>query len=264
MERIMPIMKNSFTGLLLSFQFFTSLPIRRQLPINQKTVTSMYMMMPLLGVLMGCSVSLLYTLNIHFVDVSNVLLAILVVVAGIVMTGGLHLDGWIDMGDAFFSYQNKEKRLEILEDPRVGAFGAISLVVLLLLKIGFIYEFLNRDSEDVLFYFLSIPFISRLALLIYFVATHTVKEKGLAAYFKSQVNHRTIWIALILYAFLYSILTYFFIGLNGIILIGCMLLFVFLYRKWTINNFGGMTGDLVGALYEGTEVFLWGIILLFI
>lgn len=245
----------------MSLQFFTSFPIRQQLPMNRKTITAMYSLMPLLGCLMGCTISLLQVINEQYLQVSNLLFAILVVIAGIVMTGGLHLDGWIDMGDAYFSYQDKEKRLEILEDSRVGAFGAISLVVLLLLKIGFIFEALGKESVNLHFYFLAIPFLSRIALLVYFAATHTVKEKGLAAYFKSQVNPTRLWTALIIYTLLFSMLTYYFIGMIGLILVGCMLLFVLLYRRWTLKNFGGMTGDLVGALYEGTEVFLWGMLL---
>lgn len=257
-------MKNSFTGFLLTFQFFTSLPVHKQLPMNQKTVTAMYYMMPVLGGGIGIILTTLNVLNNHYLHFSDLLLAILVVVAGIVMTGGLHLDGWIDMGDAYFSYQDKEKRLEILEDPRVGAFGAISLVVLIVLKIGFIFEILNKENQNVGFYLLAIPFLSRLAILMYFITTNTVKEKGLAAYFKAQVNPKPIWTALVIYTLVFSMITYNFIGIYGIVLVGCMLLFVLIYRKWTIKNFGGMTGDLLGALYEGTEVFLWGIILLFI
>ncbi|MDN4493260.1 adenosylcobinamide-GDP ribazoletransferase [Ureibacillus aquaedulcis] len=257
-------MKNSITGFLLAFQFFSSLPIRKQLPMNQQTVTIMYIMLPFLGLLMGGSLILLNLINEQYFQVSVLLFAILVVVAGIVMTGGLHLDGWIDMGDAYFSYQNQERRLEILEDSRVGAFGAICLVVLLLLKTGFIYELLQNHPRNISFYFITIPFLSRLALLFYFIITHTVKEKGLAAFFKSNVNHTIIWSALIIYTLLFTILSYISIGLDGIILVGCMLLFVVLYRIWTIKNFGGMTGDLLGALNEGTELFLWGILLLFI
>lgn len=257
----MLILKNGFIGFLLSLQFFTSLPIHKQLPMSKKTVTAMYIMLPILGILMGTTLYILNVINDQYLQVSNLLLAILLVVAGIVMTGGLHLDGWIDMGDAYFSYQDQKRRLEILEDSRVGAFGAISLVVLLLLKIGFIFEFINSENLNTSNYFLAIPFLSRLALMIYFVTTHTVKEKGLAAYFKSQVNSKGIWIALLLYALLFSSLTYYFIGLTGLILALCMVLFVLIYRKWTIKNFGGMTGDLAGALYEGTEVFLWGVLL---
>ncbi|MFC7684672.1 adenosylcobinamide-GDP ribazoletransferase [Ureibacillus sp. GCM10028918] len=257
-------MKNSMIGLLLSFQFFSSLPIRKQLPMNQQSVTAMYTMLPFLGILMGCSLYILYMINEQYFHVSTLLFAILVVVAGIVMTGGLHLDGWIDMGDAYFSYQDQAKRLAILEDSRVGAFGAISLVVMLLLKIGFTYELLQKEPQNMFLYFLAIPFLSRLALLVYFVTTHTVKEKGLASYFKSQVNPARLWTALILYTLVFNSYTYYVMGFKGMILVGCMLLFVLLYRKWTIKNFGGMTGDLLGALNEGTEVFLWGILLLFI
>lgn len=257
-------MKNSFIGFLLTFQFFTSLPVHKQLPMNQKTVTAMYFMMPVLGGGMGITLTTLNVLNNHYLHFSDLLLAILIVVAGIVMTGGLHLDGWIDMGDAYFSYQDKEKRLEILEDPRVGAFGAICLAVLIVLKIGFIFEILNKENRNVGFYLLAIPFLSRLAILMYFITTNPVKEKGLAAYFKAQVNPKPIWTALVIYTLVFSMITYNFIGIYGIVLVGCMLLFVLIYRKWTSKNFGGMTGDLLGALYEGTEVFLWGIILLFI
>lgn len=263
-NRKVHILKNNLIGFLLSFQFFSSLPIRKQLPMNSQTVTTMYIMLPILGILMGCSLNIMHLVDEQFLQVSDLLFAILVVVAGIVMTGGLHLDGWIDMGDAYFSYQGQDKRLEILEDSRVGAFGAICLVVLLLLKIGFIFELLQNETRNISFYFLAIPFLSRLALLVYFATTDTVKDSGLAAYFKSSVNPTKVLSAIIIYILLFTLLTYLMVGLNAIFLIGCMLLFVFLYRKWTIRNFGGMTGDLLGALNEGTEVFLWGILLLFI
>ncbi|QCR32895.1 adenosylcobinamide-GDP ribazoletransferase [Lysinibacillus sp. SGAir0095] len=254
-------MKNTFIGFLLTFQFFSSLPIRMELPMNKKTVTAMYSMLPVLGLLMGSTISILYILNEDYLLISDLLFAILVVVAGIIMTGGLHLDGWIDTGDAYFSYQNQEKRLEILEDPRVGAFGAINLVVLLLLKIGFVFELLHKDSPNIIFYFIAVPFLSRLALQVYFITTNTVKEKGLAVYFKAQVTPKWIWITLLIYLLSFSILTFSFIGMFGFILAIGMLLFVFIFRKWTIKNFGGMTGDLIGALYEGIEVFLWGMLL---
>lgn len=257
----MPILKNTFIGFLLSFQFFSSLPIRKQLTMNKKTVTAMYAMLPLLGLLMGSAISILYILNKDFLQVSHLLFAILVVVAGIIMTGGLHLDGWIDMADAYFSYQDQGKRLEILEDSRVGAFGAINLVVLLLLKIGFVFELLHKNSPDIIFYFIAVPFLSRLAIQVYFITTHTVKDKGLAVYFKAHVNPKWIWITLLIYLLSFTILSYYFIGLLGFILAVFMLSFVYLFRKWTIKNFGGMTGDLIGALYEGIEVFLWGMLL---
>ncbi|MFP3918984.1 adenosylcobinamide-GDP ribazoletransferase [Lysinibacillus telephonicus] len=255
-------MKNSLNGLLLSFQFFTSLPIQKQLPMNKKSVTAMYVTMPILGLLMGSTIAIIIFINEHFLQFSSLLLAVCIVVANIVMTGGLHLDGWMDMGDAYFSYQAKERRLEILEDSRIGAFGAISLVVLVLLKIAFIYEVLNKLESVSYLFFICIPFLSRIAVLIYFLSTGPVKEKGLAAYFKAQVIHRRVWISIAIYILLLILASYFFSTSCLLILFGAMLFFIYLYRQWTNRNFGGMTGDLIGALYEGAELFLWGILLL--
>ncbi|RHW38543.1 adenosylcobinamide-GDP ribazoletransferase [Lysinibacillus yapensis] len=254
-------MKNALIGLLLSFQFFTTIPLSKSFHMTPKSITAMYYMMPVLGLLMGFTLVLLNEINLDYLQVSPLLFSILVVIAGIVMTGGLHLDGWIDMGDAYFSYQDRARRLEILEDSRIGAFGAIFLVVLLLLKIGLIYEALHRFSFSINFYFMAIPFLSRLALLIYFLTMNPAKEKGLATYFKEKVIPKEVWSSLAIYTVMFCCAAYFFVGLAGIFLFGCMLFFVILYRKWTIKNFGGMSGDLVGALYEGTEVFLWGMLL---
>ncbi|SOC20970.1 cobalamin-5'-phosphate synthase [Ureibacillus xyleni] len=255
-------MKNSLIGLLLAFQFFTSIPVRKQLPMNRQTVTSMYFLMPVIGVLMGGTSVLIVILNESYFQFSGLFLAIILVVANIVMTGGLHLDGWIDLGDAFFSYQDQKRRLEILDDSRVGAFGAICLVVLLLLKVAFLYEFFLRAVENHLIYFVVIPFISRLSILIYFLTMKNVKQTGLAAYFKSQVNHKQVWFGICLYS-IFLVFTSTSMS-NIFLLFFSMIVVVFFYRYWTLKNFGGMTGDLMGALYEGVELVLWGILLLFI
>lgn len=257
-------MKNIVVGLLLSIQFFTSISIRKQLPMNSLTVTAMYKMMPIISLFMGFTITLLIFVNGEFFHSSILLLAVFIIVANIVMTGGLHLDGWIDMSDAFFSYQDQKRRLEILSDSRVGAFGAISLVVMVLLKVTFVYEVLFQDVKQSILYFIVIPFLSRIAMLLYFLTMNNVKESGLAAYFKSQVNQKEVWFWISIYCLLFFIATYYFKNWIFIILYIFMLLFLLLYRKWTNKHFGGMTGDLLGALYEGTELFLWGILLLFI
>lgn len=257
-------MKNSLIGLLLTFQFFTSIPVRKQLTMDRQTVTSMYALMPVMGVLMGCTNLLIVYLNGSYFHFSPLFLAIILVVANIVMTGGLHLDGWIDLGDAFFSYQDQKRRLEILEDSRVGAFGAICLVVLLLLKVAFLYELFNRDLENHLVYFVVIPFLGRISILIYFLTMKNVKQTGLAAYFKSQVINKHVWTAIVIYTILLvAIFTYFSMPLVFILYLS-MIGVIAIYRIWTLKNFGGMTGDLMGALYEGMELILWGILLLFI
>ena len=56
------------------------------------------------------------------------------------------MDGFIDLSDAFFSYKDRAKRLEILDDPRVGAFGVMAVVFLVVGKIIIVAEVLSFDS----------------------------------------------------------------------------------------------------------------------
>jgi len=60
--------------------------------------------------------------------------AVVVVVADLVLTGGLHFDGLADAGDGLLAPLTKERRLQAMSDPAVGAFGALSVVAVLLLR----------------------------------------------------------------------------------------------------------------------------------
>lgn len=176
----------------------------------------------------------------------------------VILTGGLHLDGFIDMGDAYFSYRNIEKRHEILADPRIGAFGAMSLVFFILAKFIVYYEILLTDSMAI-YWLLLIPFLSRIGMAVYLVQTPTSKESGIGAFFKSNLYLKGFaWIVSallvgggILFAWWSGHL---FIVL---ILIAVTLGATILYRNWTIKNFNGSSGDLYGAFIEGMELILW-------
>lgn len=255
-------MKNVVTGVLLCLQFFTSIPVKKQLPLTAKSVTAMYASMPLLGLLIGIASICIIQINDYYFHFSTLLLTIFIIIATIMITGGLHVDGLIDTGDAFFSYKDQQKRLEILDDPRVGAFGVLTIICALFLKVGFIYEALSRDVH--LLYFIAIPILARLAMLYYFATMKTAKTSGLAAYFKGLVNVKQLIIICTSFLFvLFGVFIY--IGQwNIVALVLFMLVIIVLYRHWTMKNFGGMTGDLLGALYEGTEILLWGMLLLFI
>ncbi|MER1986143.1 MAG: adenosylcobinamide-GDP ribazoletransferase [Solibacillus sp.] len=252
-------MKNSSIGLLLAWQFFSVLPIKRQLPMTKVTVTWMFSLLPVIGLCMGAVCAAIYE-ALQWADVTPLFTAILLVMAMIALTGGLHLDGWVDMSDAYFSYGDKEKRVAILDDPRIGAFGAMSLVCLLLLKIGALYEVLMQQAE-LLPFLLCIPFLSRIAIQLFFSATPLSKQTGLGAYFKSHVVRNKLLTLVGIYCVaLVGIASYFALW-SLVVLLVAVGLGVFFYKRWVLRNFGGMSGDLMGALCEGMEVVLWIIVL---
>ncbi|MCM3744211.1 adenosylcobinamide-GDP ribazoletransferase [Sporosarcina luteola] len=250
-------------GFLLALQFFTSIPIRKELPMERKDVTGMYISLPFVGWLIGLA---MYGVAVLFVDVigtGSLLAAVLVVVAGIALTGGLHMDGFADTGDAFFSYRDRVKRLEILDDPRIGAFGAMSLILLIVVKIALVEELIQRNF-GLLPLLIAVPFLARAGMNVYFSTTRLAKEKGIAHFFKGKLSAgrlmawsiiAAIAVAVALGFVLHSIIV-------PVVLAIVAAAAVFLFRSWSLKHFGGVSGDLCGAFIEGAEVLLWLVIII--
>lgn len=227
--------------------------------MNAKSATIMYGAIPLIGLGIGALQAIFLTVNDTYFSLSPLFTAILMVVIHFLATGGLHMDGVVDTGDAYFSYRDQKKRLEILDDPRIGAFGAMTLVLFVILKIGILYELLLRGIP--FHYIILVPFISRQAVILVFITTNPSKETGIASYFKKTVNEQTL---------LWMTITYFIVILalaitlqNWILLILCGVLLAFtgVYRSWAKRNFGGISGDLLGAIFEWAELVLWFVLL---
>src|SRR3954463_15325560 len=148
-------------GLIMSIQFFTSIPIPYEVPMDRVHIEKAIKTFPLLGLLQGIFyASLLYVFT-NWTPFSPLAAAFTVWLSIIILTGGLHLDGWMDASDAFFSYRDQVKRLEIMKDPRIGAFGVFSVMVLLSARFLFIYEITLQAVEATYFLILSIPFFGK-------------------------------------------------------------------------------------------------------
>lgn len=241
-------------SILLALQFFTSLPVRKELPLGKKEVSGMYMALPLVGGGIGL---LLAGVAYLVSDLNSFLAAVFILLAGLMATGGLHADGFADLGDAFFSYQEREKRLTIMEDPRLGAFGTLSLLLLLSLKIGLIIEIIGLEHGWALL--VAVPVLSRSAMVMYFTMTKTAKQSGLAHFFQQHFLKKRMQLAAVLISLsAVAVLGAFYQSLAAVlVLIITVVAAVLLYRRWTSKHFGGVTGDLCGAFIEGMEVLLW-------
>jgi adenosylcobinamide-GDP ribazoletransferase len=258
-------MKSTLFGLIMNLQFFTSIPIRKEVQITQKNLERAIQTFPLLGWLQGSIYAgLLYSL-LHWTSFSQQAIAFALWLCMIVLTGGIHLDGWIDCSDAFFSYRDKEKRLEIMKDPRTGAFGVISVIVLLGARFLFIYEIIMKIEVLSYILIIFIPFFGKILMGMVVTLVPPAKEEGLGYLFQQSCKRTTLWI----YPFYIAvglILLWIWQG-ESINMVICMLsatFFSFLFlRKKVMNWFGGITGDVVGASTEGVEGCLWMIVWLF-
>ncbi|MEM7287190.1 MAG: adenosylcobinamide-GDP ribazoletransferase [Actinomycetota bacterium] len=172
---------------------------------------------------------------------SVALVAAMVVVADLVLTGGLHLDGLADAGDGLLPHADRDRRLEIMRTPEVGAFGVAVVVAVLLVR------FAALTSISVGLWTLVAPWaVARTAAGAAMRAVPYARAEGLAASFveDSGPSFRITDALLVAAAFVLAG------AVNGAIGVGAV--FVALstfatFLAFAIRRLGGFTGDVLGA-----------------
>ncbi|GLB60952.1 adenosylcobinamide-GDP ribazoletransferase [Cytobacillus sp. NCCP-133] len=249
-------------GLLINLQFFTSIPIPIAMPMDKIHLEKAIKTFPLAGLIQGGIYAFILYAFLEWTPFSVLTAAFAVWLAGIILTGGIHLDGWMDASDAFFSYRDQEKRLEIMSDPRVGAFGVMSIIVLLSVRFLFIYEIVLLSQSATYFLITLIPFLSKMVMGVLLINIQAAKKEGLGSLFQQAATKTTLFI----YPFFLLLIAAaaLFTGAQATLgflamTVFSVLFFLFISKK-VIAWFGGMTGDILGASVEGMEVFLWMIV----
>lgn len=250
--------KERLDGFLLALQFFTIVPVNKQLPLDERRIKKTIQSVPFIGIGIGLFLIVLLLLNELILQLPTTILALLVLTVPIVVTGGIHLDGWMDACDAFFSYRDQQKRLEIMDDPRTGSFAVLAVLFLLLWRYVFIFETLKHASMATLI-IVCIYYFARLAMCYVFVFGKLAKQKGLAAFFKQGLERKdmsfhAIGALILLCIFAFVELRMAFIA---IILLLVATGFALISRSFIEKQFGGITGDTLGATVEGGETILW-------
>lgn len=237
-------------------QFFTIVPLHRTLPMERAERKAVLHLLPLLGVAKGCIYAGTFWMLLEWSPFSALSAAFLVWLLPIALTGGLHLDGWMDWADAHFSFRDKEKRLAILKDPHMGAFGVLALVLLLAAKFLFIYETVRAGSAYT-YSIVLIPFFAQAltGLLLQYVLP--AKEEGLAAFFQQG---RSASLPFVYGCFFLAVVLVYALHPMFWVMAGASLIYFIWIKGAMKKEFGGMTGDLLGASQEGAELLLWMIV----
>lgn len=231
-----------------AIQFLTIIPVsKKYLPTPQELAKST-IFFPFVGIVIG---SFLVLTNEFFsIFFSNIVVSCLVLICGIVITCGFHLDGLVDTFDGLFSgFKNKDRIIEIMKDSRVGGMGVIFLFIFLLLKFSLIYELSPLFKNEIL---ILMPAFGRWATVFgaRFYPPARRESKGLADVYTSYVGNFEFIIATISTLF-FSIL---FFGVNSVLFFGIILIFNLFFYSYIKNKIGGITGDILGAGCEITEV----------
>ena len=173
-------------------------------------------------------------------------LAALLVVALVILTGGLHLDGLMDSCDGLLGGRTPERRLEIMRDSRVGSFGVLGGICVLLLKFALLASINSRLLTLALFIVLP---CARWAMVLALRVFPSARPTGLGATFRRSVTTpRLVFAGAV--SLLIALLTGHLIG--GVLWLIATLVATLL-GLWITRLIGGLTGDSYGAIAEITE-----------
>ncbi|QPA29887.1 adenosylcobinamide-GDP ribazoletransferase [Thermaerobacillus caldiproteolyticus] len=253
-------MKTIWHGWLLSLQFLTVIPIRKEINWQPATARWSVRCFPIVGLLIGGILAGWYSFFSSFTSVSPLFLSISLLWLSIFLSGGLHADGWMDVSDAFFSYRDVTRRQEIMKDSRVGAFAVLSIMFLLSFRFLFMYETIG--SHVSVMFFVLIPLLSRGFMALLLIYGRLAKATGMAAAFREHVFKRDAYVVIaILLFWLVSISVGVPYVFEKLVMLTAGALVCFLgARSFCEKQFGGITGDMLGAFVEGVETWLWFII----
>ncbi|MBM7623596.1 adenosylcobinamide-GDP ribazoletransferase [Sporohalobacter salinus] len=234
--------------LITALQFLTRIPIRANVRFTSRRLGKSMVFYPMIGSLIG---GILVGLNTVFGVVwSNLVVKALILVILIMITGGLHLDGYIDTIDGIFSGRSKQRMLDIMRDSRVGAHGVTGLISLLLLKFAFLTEITTQIELEAL---VLMPTLSRWAI-VYAAAFYPYareEEEGLGAAGAKFVETKELSIASLWTAILAGLL----LGVYGLVAFVLVWIMTVIIIRVITKRIDGLTGDSYGAINELIEVF---------
>ncbi|TYR80938.1 adenosylcobinamide-GDP ribazoletransferase [Priestia megaterium] len=245
-------MKESIIVIRIALQFFTILPTAKTIEWTEKRTAHAIFMLPWVGMLIGFCTYVFLELT-QQTAMSILAMSMLVVIFSLVFTGGLHMDGWMDVSDAYFSQQSRAKKLQILSDPHIGAFAVLSLLGLLAFRFISIHELLG-SYEISMWTMLLVFTLPRIVAGFLLMMEKPAKETGLASYFQKGVTKKAMYLYIAMSVILVAVLAN---GVENKLVFLLFCFYVVFWVKFYRSQFGGITGDIIGATIEGGETGLW-------
>lgn len=232
-------------GFLIALTFLTRLPLPApKVEITSEEFTRSYRYYPLVGLVIGLFLWLLAKVLILYFP--PLVLGALLLVAELILTGGLHIDGFMDSMDGLLSARSPERILEIMKDSRVGAHASMALCGLLFLKFT-LFASLTPTQYSIL---LVMPMLSRWVFQIGVIGFPYARAQGLG----KGIHDTSRWLPFLVSGGVVLGISFFLVGLAGLITFGVCVIAVTLWAYKISALLGGLTGDLYGAIIELSEV----------
>jgi adenosylcobinamide-GDP ribazoletransferase len=232
----------------ITFLTIIRLPSAQPETVTSQDLARSFSFFPIVGLIIGAHSLLLAYIFAPWMP--PLLLAVSLTATTTILTRALHLDGLADLIDGVGGGYTPHRRLEIMKDSRTGAFGAIALFLALFFKSAAFYTLILHARWAPL---LLVPALSRYAMILAaYGSPYARAEGGLG---KPFLEHMTAH-ELIIASGLAIAITLSLARLYTPLYLASLLLIVAILRRSTRHWLGGITGDVLGAVNELSEVAL--------
>ncbi|MGD9892971.1 MAG: adenosylcobinamide-GDP ribazoletransferase [Dehalococcoidia bacterium] len=233
---------------LLAFGFLTVIPVRGVSFDEAGTVGRSLRWFPFVGLLVGGVLAAVDRLAMT--AFSPEIAVALVLVASAALTGALHLDGLGDTADGVFGGRTPERRLEIMRDSRIGSYGVVAVVLVLLTMYAALVSTVEHDRWRAL---VIVPTLSR-AGMVYAIASFAyARPTGLGRTFKDHVSRSDVVFA----GIAGLVVAVAVLRTEGAILWSVGVVAALAIGWYCTRRLGGLTGDTFGAIAAVTEALLF-------
>jgi adenosylcobinamide-GDP ribazoletransferase len=238
-------------GFWAALQLLTIFPTPLQHKVTTATSGQSLPYFPLVGLILGAILlSLYYSLSLIL---PIAVVAALLIIALVILTGAHHIDGFIDTCDGVFTSKPKKERLAIMSDTRVGAFGIVGIILLLLLKYASLFS-LSMIGPALLL----MPTLSRWTMVSIIFTFPYAKKSGMGLSFKLGATWQRLAVATAIALVMVVVLLKWW----GLVLMAILWLIAFGISSYFNSRLSGLTGDNYGAINELSEVIVLLLIIL--
>lgn len=241
-------MKRVWNSFLIAFAMFSRVPVPRA-DWDRENMKYMMCFFPGIGIVTGLLI-LGYGKLCALADFGSLMRAAGYVLIPVAVTGGIHLDGFLDTVDALSSCQTKERKLEILKDSHAGAFAVLMGCVYFILALG-VWSEMEQSAVPVLCvgYVLSRT-LSALALMEFPCAN----KKGSLGMFADAAQKKAVKTVLIVWLLACAAAAFWLDWKLALLLAGTSLISYIGYYRLAMREFGGTTGDVAGYFVQMCEL----------
>lgn len=239
-----------FNSLIIAIAMYSKIPMP-QAEWNEKNMRYAMCFFPVVGVVIGAAEFAAGYALLHWLHCKPLLFSVAMTLIPVLITGGIHLDGFADTVDAMSSYAERERRLEILKDPHTGAFAIIGLCCYFLANVGIWSEI----GEKKLLVACCIFAFSRAMSGLAVVRFQSCKEQqDCCGHFRMEQPKRRVRVVMMLWAVLTAFILLKISPAAGTAALAMGIAIYVYYYLFSRKYFGGTTGDLAGYFLQLCEL----------